>query len=136
MTAIWKTHAFVRSSRLAWVNLTVGDFSLILLLGCRNDPVGDSAYTLRHFADLGFSRRHIGLASGLAPLKRPNRYDGGGTGVRPCRRMSSPIFAQSRGPPAAALINSAAPRKYSGPIAAGVTTVTPFTSSIPLLSNR
>ncbi len=68
----------------------------------------------------------------------PKRYarGGGGAGVRPWRRMISAVFARSGGPPAAALITSAHSRKNYGPIAAGVTTVSPFTSSVPLLSNR
>ncbi len=43
--------------------------------------------------------------------------------------MISAIFARSGGPPAAALITSADSRKYCGPIAAGVTTHSTFTSS-------
>jgi hypothetical protein len=37
------------------------------------------------------------------------------------RSIVSTIFARSGGPPAAASMTSAAPRKYCGPIAAGVT---------------
>src|SRR5947207_15929701 len=49
--------------------------------------------------------------------------------------MISIIFALSGGPPAAALITSAASRKYCGPSAAGVITHSTFTSWLPLLSN-
>src|SRR6266567_6741368 len=50
--------------------------------------------------------------------------------------MISIIFALSGGPPAAALITSAASRKYCGPSAAGVITHSTFTSWLPLLSNH
>lgn len=59
----------------------------------------------------------------------------GGAGVRPWRRRISAIFARSGGPPAAALITSAASRKYCEPIAAGVITWSAFASWFPLLSN-
>lgn len=64
------------------------------------------------------------------------RYACGFTGVRPWRRMISIIFAGFGGPPAAALITSAASRKYSGPIAAGEITQSALTSRLPKLSNR
>jgi hypothetical protein len=72
--------------------------------------------------------------SPVRPLFR--RYAWGGAGVRPWRRMISAIFARSGGPPGVPLITSAVPRKYCGPIAAGVITQSVFTSWIPLLSNR
>ena len=50
--------------------------------------------------------------------------------------MISIIFALSGGPPAAALITSAASRKYCGPSAGGVITHSASTSWLPLLSNR
>ena len=50
--------------------------------------------------------------------------------------MISAIFVRSGGPPAAALMTSAASRKYCGPIAAGVITQRAFTPFVPLLSKR
>jgi len=71
------------------------------------------------------------LASGgIRPLC-PYAFGGGAAGVKPWRRMIAIIFAGSGGPPAAALITSADSRKYCGPIAAGVTTQSTFTSSLP-----
>jgi hypothetical protein len=56
--------------------------------------------------------------------------------VSPWRSIISTIFARSGGPPFAALITSAASRKYCGPIAAGVTRQSTFTSWLVLLSKR
>ena len=61
---------------------------------------------------------------------------GGGAGVSPWRSIISIIFARSGGAPAAAFTNSAASRKYSGPIAAGVTMHSTFASWAVLLSKR
>ncbi len=72
----------------------------------------------------------------LLSRRRPYACGGGGAGVRPWRSMISINFALSGGPPAAAFIRSRASRKYCGPMAAGVTAQSTFTSSVPLLSNR
>lgn len=52
--------------------------------------------------------------------------------MRPWRVMISVIFTRSGGPPAAALITSAAWRKYCGPMAAGVITQSAFASRLQL----
>src|SRR5262249_54101210 len=63
----------------------------------------------------------------------PARRSGYGAGVRPWRRMISAILTWSGGPPAVALITSAASRKYPGPIAAGVIAQSALTSWLPWL---
>ena len=55
----------------------------------------------------------------------------GAAGVSPWRNITAIIFALSGGPPPAAFTTSAASRKYSGPIAAGVTTHSTFASWLP-----
>ncbi len=79
----------------------------------------------------GSSRRSLTFAR-----RTPYLCGGGGAGVSPWRRMISIIFARSGGPPPATPATSAASRKNCGPIAAGVTTHSPFTSFVPLLSKR
>ena len=56
--------------------------------------------------------------------------------MRPWRSMISIMRARSGGPPPASLTASAASRKYSGPMAAGVITQSALTSRSVLLSNR
>jgi hypothetical protein len=93
----------------------------------------DASFKFPHSPGCSAAHRSVRRGSRATNLSLTARH---GAGVRPWRRMTSPIFARSGGPPAAALITSAASRKNCGPIAAGVITPSAFASSDPLLTNR
>src|SRR5262249_42134460 len=100
------------------------------------DGPADTARTSRRGESEARTLKASTSAGGQPGVENRPAARGYGAGVRPWRRMIPAILTWPGGPPAAAVITSAASRKYPGPIAAGVIAQSALTSWLPWLSNR